>query len=42
VFRENRISTSSQAVAGVCSIVRVKFILGVVPKVNESIKNPFR
>jgi hypothetical protein len=25
-----------------CSKVRVKSILGVGPKVNESIKNPFR
>jgi hypothetical protein len=42
VFRENRRSTNSQAVASVCSTVCVKFILGVGPKVNESIKNPFR
>jgi hypothetical protein len=42
VFRENRRSTSSQAVAGMCSTVRVKSILGVGPKVKESIKNPFR
>jgi len=42
VFRENRRSASSKAVAGVCSTVRVKSILGVGPKVNESIKNPFR
>jgi hypothetical protein len=42
VFRENRRFASSQAVAGVCSVVRVKSILGVGPKVNESIKNPFR
>jgi hypothetical protein len=42
VFRENQISASSQAVAGVCSAVRVKFILGVGPRVKESIKNPFR
>jgi hypothetical protein len=41
VFRENRRSTSSQAVAGVCSTVRVKSILGVGPRVKESIKNPF-
>jgi hypothetical protein len=40
VFRENRRSISSQAVAGVCSIVHVKSILGVGPKVKESIKNP--
>jgi hypothetical protein len=39
---ENRRSASPQAVAGVCSIVRVKSILGVGPKVKESIKNPFR
>jgi hypothetical protein len=42
VFKENRRSASSQAVAAVCSTVRVKFILGVGPKVKESIKNPFR
>jgi hypothetical protein len=42
VFRENRKSASSQAVVGVCSVVRVKSILGVGPRVNESIKNPFR
>jgi hypothetical protein len=42
VFRENRRSASSQAVAGVCSSVRVKSILGVGPRVKESIKNPFR
>jgi hypothetical protein len=42
VFRENLRFASSQAVAGVCSSVRVKSILGVSPKVNESIKNPFR
>jgi hypothetical protein len=42
VFRENRRSVSSQAGASVCSSVRVKSILGVDPKVNESIKNPFR
>jgi hypothetical protein len=39
---ENRSSASSQAVAGVCSSVRVKSILGVGPKVKEFIKNPFR
>jgi hypothetical protein len=38
VFRENRRSASSQAIAGVCSTVRVKSTLGVGPKVNESIK----
>jgi hypothetical protein len=42
VFRENRRSTSSQASASVCSSVRVKSILGVGPKVKESIKNPFK
>jgi hypothetical protein len=42
VFRENRKSASSQVVAGVCSTVRVKSILGLGPKVKESIKNPFK
>jgi hypothetical protein len=42
VFRENRRSASSQAVAGVCPSVRVKSILGVGPRVKESIKNPFQ
>jgi hypothetical protein len=42
LFRENRRLASSQALAGVCSTVRVKSILGVGPKVKESIKNPFR
>jgi hypothetical protein len=42
VFRENRRSASSLVVAGVCSTVSVKSILGVSPKVNESIKNPFK
>jgi hypothetical protein len=42
VFRENQRSASSQAISGVCSTVRVKSILGVGPKVKESIKNPFR
>jgi len=42
VFRENQRSTSSQAVANVCSIVREKSILGVGPKVNESIKKPLQ
>jgi len=42
VFRENRRSARSQAGANVCSSVRVKSILGVGPKVKESIKNPFR
>jgi len=42
VFRDNRRSDSSQAFADVCSTVRVKSILGVGPKVKESIKNRFR
>jgi hypothetical protein len=42
VFRENRRSSSSQAVAGVCSTVRVKSILRVGPKVKDSIKDPFK
>jgi hypothetical protein len=42
VFRENRRSASSQAGASVCSSVCVKSILGVGPKVKESIKNPFK
>jgi hypothetical protein len=41
VFRENRRSASSQAGVSVCSSVRVKSILGVGPKVKESIKNSF-
>jgi hypothetical protein len=41
-FTENQRSDSSQAVASVCSTVRVKSILGIGPKVKESIKNPFR
>jgi hypothetical protein len=41
-FRKNWRSSISQAVTSVCSTVRVKSILGVGPKVNESIKNPFR
>jgi hypothetical protein len=40
VFSKNRRSASSQAVVGVCSTVRVKSILGVGPKIKESIKNP--
>jgi hypothetical protein len=36
VFRENQRFASSQAVAGVCSIVRAKSILGFCPKVNAS------
>jgi len=42
VFRENRKSASFQAVVGVCSTVHVKSILGVGPKVKESIQNPFK
>jgi hypothetical protein len=42
MFRENQRSASSQVVADVCSTVRVKSILGVGPKVKESIKNPFK
>jgi len=42
VFRENWRSASSQAVSSVCSTVRVKSILGVGPKVKESIKDPFK
>jgi hypothetical protein len=42
VFRENRRSASSQAVAGVCSTVRVKSILGICRKVKESIEDPFK
>jgi hypothetical protein len=42
VFRENRRSISSLAVVSVCSTVRVKSILGVGPKVKESIKDPFK
>jgi hypothetical protein len=42
VFRENQRSSSSQAVAGVCLTVSVKSILGVGPKVNESIEDPFK
>jgi hypothetical protein len=38
VFRENRRSASFEAGAS----VRVKSILGVGPKVKESIKNSFR
>jgi hypothetical protein len=41
VFRKNRRSASSQARVSVCSSVHVKSILGVGPKVKESIKNPF-
>jgi hypothetical protein len=42
MFRENRRSASSQAVAGVSSVVCVKSILEVGPRLMESIKNPFR
>jgi hypothetical protein len=42
VLREIQRFASSQAIASVCSSVRVKSILGVSLKVNESIKNPFR
>jgi hypothetical protein len=35
VFRENRRSASSQAGASVCSVVRVKSILGFGPRVKE-------
>jgi hypothetical protein len=42
VFRKNGRSASSLAVASVCSTVRVKSILEVGPKVNESIKDPFK
>jgi hypothetical protein len=42
VFRENQRSVNSLAVADVCSTVRVKSILGVGPKVKESIKDPFQ
>jgi hypothetical protein len=42
VCRENRRSASSLAVFGVCLTVRVKSILGVDPKVKESIKDPFK
>jgi len=42
VFRENLRSASSQDVTGMCSIVCVKSISRVGPKVKESIKNPFR
>jgi hypothetical protein len=39
---ENRRSVSSQAVVCVCSTVRVKSILGIGPKVKESIEDPFK
>jgi hypothetical protein len=42
VFRENQRSLSSLAITGVCSTVCVKSILGVGPKVKESIKDPFK
>jgi hypothetical protein len=41
VFREIWRFASSQAVADVCYFVRMKSILGVGPKVNDSIKDPF-
>jgi hypothetical protein len=40
VFRDNRRSASSQAVASVCSIVRVKSILGAGIRVKEFVKTP--
>jgi hypothetical protein len=42
VFRENQRFANSQAIAGVCSTVRMKSILGVGPKVKESIEDPFK
>jgi hypothetical protein len=42
VFRENQRSASSQVDASVCSSVLVKSILGIGPKVKESIKNSFK
>jgi len=39
---ENRRSASSQAVAGVCSTIRVKAILGIGYKIKESIEDPFK
>jgi hypothetical protein len=42
VFRENQRSASSLAVVDVCSTICVKSILGVSPKVKESIKDPFK
>jgi hypothetical protein len=42
VFKENRRSASSQVAADVCSTVCVKSILGISPKVNESIEDPFK
>jgi hypothetical protein len=42
VFRENRRSASSLAVAGVCSTVNVNSILEVGPKIKESIKDSFK
>jgi len=42
VFRENRRFASSLAITGVCSTICVKSILRVGPKVNESIKDPFK
>jgi hypothetical protein len=42
VFRENQRSASSQAIARVCTTVRMKSILGVGLKVKESIEEPFQ
>jgi hypothetical protein len=42
MFRENQRFASSQAIVGVCSTVCVKSILGVGPKVKESIEDPFK
>jgi hypothetical protein len=39
-FMENRRSASSQVIANVCSIVLVNSILGISPKVKESIEDP--
>jgi hypothetical protein len=42
MFRENRRSASSQVVVGVYSTFRVKSILGIGPKVKESIEDSFK
>jgi hypothetical protein len=42
VFKEISRSTSSLAVASVCSTVHVKSILGVGHKVKDSIEDPFK
>jgi len=42
MFKENWRSASSLAVAGVCFLFLVKSILGVDPKVNDSIEDPFK